>query len=86
MAPLADLGASTVTLRNVGATDHMAFDNVGLPGFQFLRDYMEGGTRTAHTNMDVYDHVLADDLRQSAAVAAAIVYEASMSDERLPRR
>lgn len=86
LAPLADLGASTVTLRNIGATDHMAFDEVGLPGFQFLRDYMEGGTRTAHTNMDVYDHVLGDDLRQSAAVAAAVVYAAAMSDQPLPRR
>lgn len=85
-APLADIGASTVTLRTIGATDHTAFDEIGLPGFQFLRDYMEGGTRTAHTNMDVYDHVLPDDLRQSAAVAAAVVYEAAMSDEKLPGR
>lgn len=86
LAPLADIGASTVTLRNIGATDHLAFDDIGLPGFQFLRDYMEGGSRTGHTNMDVYDHVLPDDLRQSAAVAASVVYEAAMSPEKLPRR
>jgi hypothetical protein len=83
LAPLADLGASTTTIGSVGA-DHESFDEIGLPGFQFLRDFMEFSTRAAHTNMDVYDHILPDDLKQSAAVTAALVYDAAMRDEKLP--
>jgi hypothetical protein len=86
LAPFKDLGASTVTIEGVGATDHNSFDAVGLPGFQFIRDFMENNTRTAHTNMDVYDHVLEDDLKQSAIIAASFVYHAAMRDERLPRK
>jgi hypothetical protein len=85
LAPLSDLGASTLTIRNMGA-DHLSFDEIGLPGFQFLRDYMEFDTRPAHTNMDVYDHVLPEDLKQSAAVAAALVYDAAMRNQKLPRK
>lgn len=86
-APLADLGASTVSLAGVGATDHMSFDEIGLPGFQWIRDYMEGSnTRAAHTNMDTYDHVLPDDLKQSAAVAASVIYSLAMRDDRVPRK
>ena len=86
-APLADLGASTVSLAGVGATDHMSFDEIGLPGFQWLRDYMEGSnTRAPHTNMDTFDHVLPDDLKQSAAVAASIIYSLAMRDDRVPRK
>lgn len=87
LAPLTDLGASTVSLANIGATDHMPFDEIGLPGFQFIRDYMEGNnTRAAHTNMDTFDHVLGDDLKQSAAVAASVIYCLAMRDEKLPRK
>jgi hypothetical protein len=85
LAPLSDLGASTLTIRNMGA-DHLSFDEIGLPGFQFLRDYMEFNTRPAHTNMDVYDHVLPEDLKQSAAVAAVLVYDAAMRNQKLPRK
>lgn len=85
LLPFADLGAATTSIRSIGA-DHVSFDEIGLPGFQFLRDYMEFSTRTAHTNMDVYDHMLPDDLRQSAAVAAALVYNAAMRDEKIPRK
>ena len=85
-APLSDLGVSTVSLNNVGG-DHESFDEVGLPGFQFIRDYMEGvNTRAPHTNMDVYDHLLPDDLKQSAAVIATLVYDLAMRDEKLPRK
>jgi carboxypeptidase Q len=85
--PLRDLGASTLSIANIGATDHMSFDEIGLPGFQFIRDYMEGNnTRAAHTNMDTLDHVLGDDLKQSAAVAASIIYGLAMRDEKLPRK
>ena len=57
-----------------------------LPGFQFIRDFMENNPRTAHTNMDVYDHVLEDDLKQSVAIATTFVYQAAMRDEKLPRK
>jgi len=81
------LDASTVSVANVGASDHLSFDEIGLPGFQWIRDYMEGSsTRAPHTNMDTYDHVLEDDLRQSAAVAASVVYDLSMRDEKVPRK
>jgi hypothetical protein len=87
LAPFKDLGADTLTGNDIGATDHVPFDETGLPAFQFLRDFMaESYTRTAHTNMDVYDHVLADDLKQAAVVAAAFVYQAAMMDEKLPRK
>jgi hypothetical protein len=87
LAPLKDLGASTLSISNIGATDHMSFDAIGLPGFQFIRDYMEGNsTRAPHTNMDTLEHVLGDDLKQSAAVAASIIYGLAMSDAKLPRK
>jgi hypothetical protein len=87
LAPLADLGASTVSLKNIGATDHEPFDNIGLPAFQFLRDFMEGeNTRAAHTNVDTLDHVMGDDLKQAAAVAASFVYDLAMRDDKLPRK
>jgi hypothetical protein len=86
LAPLKEMGAATLTIEGVGATDHNSFDAVGLPGFQFIRDYMETNTRTAHTNMDVYDHVLEDDLKQSAIVATWFVYQTAMRDGKLPRK
>jgi len=87
LEPFQDLGASTLSIANVGSTDHMPFDELGLPAFQWIRDYMEGdNTRAPHTNMDTYDHVLEDDLKQSAAVAAWVVYELAMRDERVPRK
>jgi len=87
LEPLNDLGATTLSLANVGATDHIPFDEVGLPAFQWIRDYMEGNnTRAPHTNMDTYDHVLEDDLKQSAAVGASIVYALAMSGEKVPRK
>lgn len=86
LGPFKEMGAATLTINGVGSTDHNSFDAIGLPGFQFLRDFMETNPRTAHTNMDVYDHVLADDLKQSAAVAASFIYQAAMRDEKLPRK
>jgi hypothetical protein len=86
LEPLRDLGATTVSLADVGADDD-SFDEVGLPGFQFIRDYMEGrDSRVPHTNMDVLDHVLVDDLKQSAAVAASFTYTLAMRDRPLPRK
>lgn len=85
--PYRDVGASTLSMADIGATDHIPFDEVGLPAFQWIRDYMEGdNTRSPHTNMDTYDHVLEDDLKQSAAIAASLIYQLAMRDERIPRK
>ncbi len=81
-----DLGAETITLNSTGGTDHLSFDNVGLPGFQFIQDEIEYWSRTHHGNMDVYDRVIADDMKQAAVIMAAFVYEAAMRDEKLPRK
>jgi len=86
LAPFKEMGAETLTAAGIYATDHNSFDDVGLPAFQFIRDYMENNPRTAHTNMDVYEHVLQDDLKQSAVIAASFVYQAAMRDEKLPRK
>lgn len=87
LGPFKDLGASTLSMAGVGATDHTSFDEIGLSGFQWIRDYMEGNnTRAPHTNMDTYDHVLEDDLKQSAAVAAFMIYDLAMREEKLPRK
>jgi Zn-dependent M28 family amino/carboxypeptidase len=86
LAPFADLGASTVTISNTGGTDHQSFDAVGLPGFQFIQDPIEYDTRTHHSNMDVYDHLLPDDLKQIATIVAGFVYQTAQRDEKLPRK
>ncbi|TGE25543.1 M20/M25/M40 family metallo-hydrolase [Hymenobacter aquaticus] len=86
LKPLADLGATTVTLRNTGGTDHLSFDAVGLPGFQFIQDPLDYGTRTHHTNMDTYERLPADDLKQASVVVATFVYHAAMRDQKLPRK
>lgn len=86
LAPFKDLGATTVTISNTGGTDHQAFDGVGLPGFQFIQDPIEYDTRTHHSNMDVYDHLIEDDLKQIATIVAAFVYNASQRDAKLPRK
>ena len=84
---LKDPGAATLSPAGIGASDHMSFDEIGLPGFQWIRDYMEGHeTRAPHTNMDTYDHILEDDLKQSAATAAFVIYDLAMRDERVPRK
>lgn len=84
--PFNDLGAKTVTIRNTGGTDHLAFVGVGIPGFQFIQDEIEYNTRTHHTNMDSYDHLQPDDLKQAATIVASFVYNAAMRDEKLPRK
>ncbi|WP_338867992.1 M20/M25/M40 family metallo-hydrolase [Spirosoma sp. SC4-14] len=86
LTPFHDLGATTVTPRNTGGTDHLSFDRVGLPGFQFIQDPIEYSTRTHHTNMDTYDHLQPDDLKQAATVVASFVYNAAMRDQKLPRK
>jgi Zn-dependent M28 family amino/carboxypeptidase len=86
LAPFRDLGASTLTIQNTGGTDHLAFDAVGLPGFQFIQDPVEYDTRTHHSNMDVYDRMQADDMKQASVIMAAFVYNAAMREEKLPRK
>jgi peptidase M28-like protein len=86
IAPLADLGVSTITMRNTGGTDHEAFDSVGIPGFQFIQDMLDYGSRTHHSNMDVYERLQPEDLAQAATVEAIFVYNAAMRDQMLPRK
>jgi Zn-dependent M28 family amino/carboxypeptidase len=86
LKPFHDLGATTVTNKNTGSTDHIAFDEIGIPGFQFIQDPLEYGTRTHHTNMDSYDRVSANDLMQASIVVASFVYHTAMRDEKLPRK
>jgi carboxypeptidase Q len=86
LMPFRDLGAATLSISNTGGTDHLSFDAVGLPGFQFIQDEIEYDTRTHHSNQDVFDRVQGDDMKQAATIMAAFVYNAAMRDEKLPRK
>src|SRR5258707_12383201 len=86
MRPFKDLGMTALTMRNTGGTDHLSFDAVGIPGFQFIQDPIEYETRTHHSNMDVYDRLPPEDLKQAAVIAAAFAYDAAMRDQMLPRK
>jgi hypothetical protein len=86
LAPFRDLGVTTISIRNTGGTDHQSFDQVGLPGFQFIQDEVEYGRVTHHSNMDVYDHAVPGDLMQASAVITSIVYHAANRPEMLPRK
>lgn len=85
MESLRDIGVETITPNNAGGTDHLTFDGIGLPGFQFIVDPIEYG-RTYHSNMDAYERVLPEDAMQAATVMAAFVYDAAMRDAKLPRK
>jgi len=86
LEPFRDLGATTVTSRNTGSTDHVSFDAVGLPGFQFIQDRLDYSTQVHHSNLDTYDHASPEDLKQAAAIVASFAYNAAMREERLPRK
>ena len=86
MEPLKDLGVFAIGPRSVTSTDHVSFDAVGLPAFQFMVDRLEYNSRTHHSNMDTFDRVQADDMIQHATVIAVFAYNAAMRDERLPRK
>jgi hypothetical protein len=86
MKPFEDLGANTVTLRNTGSTDHIPFDALGIPAFQFIQDPLEYGSRTHHSNMDTYDRVNRADLMQAAVIMASFVYNTAMRADMLPRK
>jgi len=81
-----DLDANTMTLSNTGGTDHRAFDAVGIPGFQFIQDPAAYWSRTHHSNMDNWDHLIADDLKQAATVIASFVWNTSQRDDKIPRK
>ena len=85
LAPFKDMGATTISILNSVGTDHVPFNEAGIPGFMFIRDGIEYYSRTAHSNMDTYDHVIEDDLKQAAMVVAWFVYNSAMRDEMLPR-
>ena len=84
MAPFRDFGMTAVSNQSVGSTDHVAFDEVGLPGFQFLQDRIPG--TGGHTNLDFYDTIQGDDLMKNAVVMASYVWHAAIADARMPRK
>ncbi len=84
--PFKDLGAGVISIRNTGGTDHLSYDAVGLPGFQFIQDPMDYETRTHHSNMDVYDRIQPGDLMQSSAIIASFVYNTATRPDMLPRK
>ncbi|HET6170070.1 MAG TPA: M20/M25/M40 family metallo-hydrolase [Terracidiphilus sp.] len=86
IAPLKDLGVTTLTMRDTGGTDHLSFDAVGIPGFQFIQDDLDYETRTHHSNQDVVERLQPSDLKQIATVEAIFVYNAAQRDEMLPRK
>ena len=86
LAPFHDVGATTVASRNTGSTDHVSFDRVGLPGFQFIQDRLDYFSNVHHSNLDTWDHVEPEDLKQAAAIVASFAYHAAMREDRLPRK
>ena len=86
LKPFNKLGAKTLTTLNTGGTDHMVFDAVGLPGFQFIQDPLDYNSARHHTNIDVLEAVIPDDLKINSAIVATFAYHTAMRDERLPRK
>jgi len=86
LAPFRDLGATSITIRQTGGTDHLSFSRVGLPGFQFIQDPLDYGSTTHHTSADTLEHAVPADLMQASAIVASVVYDAANRPERLPRR
>jgi hypothetical protein len=86
MEAFRDLGMTTLTMRNTGSTDHVSFDAVGIPAFEFLQDPLDYGSLTHHSNLDVYEHIRPDDLQQAATIMAGFVYNAAMCNDMIPRK
>jgi hypothetical protein len=86
MTPFKPLGMRTLTLANTGGTDHLSFDALGLPGFQFIQDEVEYGTRTHHSNMDLFERIQPDDMKWNAVVVATFVMQAANREQRFPRK
>jgi hypothetical protein len=86
MEPFHNLGMTALTIRNTGGTDHLSFDAVGLPGFQFMQDPLDYDTRTHHSNMDTYERIQEPDMKQMAVIVASFVYLTANRDEMVPRK
>jgi hypothetical protein len=86
LEPYRDMGASTLSLKNTGGTDHLSFDAVGLPGFQFIQDPLDYGTVTHHSDMDTYTHAIPEDLMQASAIIASMVYDIANNPQQFPRK
>jgi hypothetical protein len=86
LEPYHDMGASTLTLKNTGGTDHLSFDAVGLPGFQFIQDPLDYGTVTHHSDMDTYSHAIPEDLMQASAIIATLAYDIANNPQQFPRK
>ena len=86
MEPFHDLGMTTLSIRDTGGTDHLSFNSVGLPGFQFIQDPLDYDTRTHHSNMDVYERIQEPDMKQMAVIVASFIYMTANRDEMLPRK
>ncbi len=86
MGPFENMGMTTLSIRDTGGTDHLAFDGVGLPGFQFIQDPVEYSTRTHHSNMDVYERIQPADMMKNAVIVASFIYHTANRDEMLPRK
>jgi Zn-dependent M28 family amino/carboxypeptidase len=86
IAPFHSEGAETLTLSRTGSTDHISFDRIGLPAFEFLQDPLDYTSRSHHSNQDVFDRIQTADLKQGATVLAAFAYDAAMTDEKMPRK
>jgi carboxypeptidase Q len=86
LAPFRDMSAGALTIRNTDGTDHLSFDAVGLPGFQFIQDTLDYDSRTHHSNMDTYERLSPDDLKQAAAIIASFVYNTAIRDQMMPRK
>jgi Zn-dependent M28 family amino/carboxypeptidase len=86
LAPLADLGATTVTNESTGSTDHVPFDRVGVPAFQFIQDPLDYMKHTHHTDLDTFERLQREDLVQASIVMATFLWQAAQRDEMLPRK
>src|ERR1019366_5063757 len=86
MEPFKSMGMTTLSIHSTGGTDHVAFDEVGLPGFQFIQDPIDYETRTHHTNMDVYERIQEADLKQIAVIVASFAYMTANAEQQLPRK
>jgi len=86
MKPFHNVGMDTLTIRNTGGTDHLSFDAVGLPGFQFIQDPIDYEARTHHTNMDLYERIQEPDMKQMAVIVASFVYLTANREEMMPRK
>jgi len=86
MEPFKSFGMTTLTVQNTSGTDHLSFDAVGIPGFQFVQDELEYDSRTHHSNMDVYERLQANDMMKNAVIVATFVYNTANRDEKLPRK